>query len=506
MKDRVPTYPGRVKLTPVPGSSDLFDMERADEPIETGTPLNKATLLTDYTANMLDIPPETATPDKAFRALSEGISCGVLTTSFVGDNNSNTVRVFETPGKPVACFISQKGTKNISYRTYSGLPNCFYSVSSSTGENSVVWGSNTITIKNISFTLNYTFDVVILYDRKAISQNLSLTVLDDTGAGIPNCTVYGLYTSDGSDAVTNSSGVATGSCFANSKLTIKNPYVDVLDSEYTVIKDVTSATVTLNRKSSGVIEILSTKNVLFRFSHNANLYLVGGGQGGGGFASTISGNSGKRGGKGGDGGKIFISNNITLSATQYTATIGAGGAGGAGNPGPTNGSNGGDTLFGSWSSSGGSPSTNVPSAITTITKHTYGGGGGGGGGGGDYYGGNAYAGGAGGAGGGGTGSSGLEYDGGAGGNGSRSGGGGGGGGASSGHSAGAPGTSPAGQVGGYGSAGSYGGHGGYGGNGGYGGGGGGSGGLGSTNIIDISRSGSQGGTGGSGAVIIQLLS
>jgi len=38
--DRVPTYPGRVKLAHVSG--DLYDMERADEPVVAGTPLDKA--------------------------------------------------------------------------------------------------------------------------------------------------------------------------------------------------------------------------------------------------------------------------------------------------------------------------------------------------------------------------------------------------------------------------------------------------------------------------------
>ena len=42
-KDRIPTHPGRIKLTPVEGQADLFDMVRADEPTDLGTPLNKAT-------------------------------------------------------------------------------------------------------------------------------------------------------------------------------------------------------------------------------------------------------------------------------------------------------------------------------------------------------------------------------------------------------------------------------------------------------------------------------
>lgn len=43
--DRVSTYPGRVKLTPVGGGEAvLYDMEWADEPVVEGTPLNKVNL------------------------------------------------------------------------------------------------------------------------------------------------------------------------------------------------------------------------------------------------------------------------------------------------------------------------------------------------------------------------------------------------------------------------------------------------------------------------------
>jgi len=40
--DRIPTYPGRVKLIPVSGQADTYDLIRADQPIEEGTPINKA--------------------------------------------------------------------------------------------------------------------------------------------------------------------------------------------------------------------------------------------------------------------------------------------------------------------------------------------------------------------------------------------------------------------------------------------------------------------------------
>lgn len=40
--DRNPTHPGRVKMTPVAGQENTYDMVRADAPVETGTPLNRA--------------------------------------------------------------------------------------------------------------------------------------------------------------------------------------------------------------------------------------------------------------------------------------------------------------------------------------------------------------------------------------------------------------------------------------------------------------------------------
>ncbi len=49
MQDRISAYPGRVKLTPVAGQADTYDLTRADQPTQEGTPLNKASLLSDET-------------------------------------------------------------------------------------------------------------------------------------------------------------------------------------------------------------------------------------------------------------------------------------------------------------------------------------------------------------------------------------------------------------------------------------------------------------------------
>lgn len=53
MKDRQPTRPGRVKITPESGEAYYAVLEMADEPTEVGTPPTKANLLKDTTAALL---------------------------------------------------------------------------------------------------------------------------------------------------------------------------------------------------------------------------------------------------------------------------------------------------------------------------------------------------------------------------------------------------------------------------------------------------------------------
>ncbi len=69
MKDRVPKYPGRVKFIPVSGQTNVYTMERADQPTEEGTPINKATLLKDDTAALYGLGPD-AVPDDVFRKIA----------------------------------------------------------------------------------------------------------------------------------------------------------------------------------------------------------------------------------------------------------------------------------------------------------------------------------------------------------------------------------------------------------------------------------------------------
>ena len=111
MKDRVPRYPGRVKLTPVSGQANTYDMTMADQPTVEGTPLNKQTFLTDATAAALGLSGD-PTVDDALRALADLVSNlnveHIVTGSYSGtglyDSSHKTTLSFNSQPKLVAVF------------------------------------------------------------------------------------------------------------------------------------------------------------------------------------------------------------------------------------------------------------------------------------------------------------------------------------------------------------------------------------------------------------------
>lgn len=70
MTDRKPTYPNRVKVTREDGSQETLTWEYADNPITQGTPLSKANLLDDDTAQAIVPGVEDPTVNQALAALN----------------------------------------------------------------------------------------------------------------------------------------------------------------------------------------------------------------------------------------------------------------------------------------------------------------------------------------------------------------------------------------------------------------------------------------------------
>lgn len=100
MKDRQPTQPGRVKLTPENGTSPFYAiMEMADEPTEIGTPPTKAYLLQDETEFALFGNVANRTVNNAFMGVATELRVLRL---LIAETASVTVTVKSTGGTPLS--------------------------------------------------------------------------------------------------------------------------------------------------------------------------------------------------------------------------------------------------------------------------------------------------------------------------------------------------------------------------------------------------------------------
>lgn len=119
MQDREPTYPGRVTLTPVYGLANTYDMERADRPLQEGTPLNKASLLKDATAALYGKTAE-AVPDDMLSVLSKSVLAQTTGkyTRHVGTNADRPVGstvTLNVGGKSYEFIVVQQGKPSSLY-------------------------------------------------------------------------------------------------------------------------------------------------------------------------------------------------------------------------------------------------------------------------------------------------------------------------------------------------------------------------------------------------------
>lgn len=117
MQDRVPLYPGRVTLTPVSGQANTYDLTRADQPTQEGTPLNKASLLKDATAALFG-KTNAAVPDDILSLLSKSMMAQVT-----GKYTKTTIGTIAV-GKTITLNVS--GTPKEFIVVHQGKPSSLY--------------------------------------------------------------------------------------------------------------------------------------------------------------------------------------------------------------------------------------------------------------------------------------------------------------------------------------------------------------------------------------------
>ena len=162
MQDRVPTpgQEGRVLITPENGSSPFYaKVEMADNPTQAGTPLNKATLLQDATAELFGLGAD-AVPDDVFSVIKnlvnsvQSIANGkaeIEAISYVGNGSSSKTITFSSP--PSILVIT--GLTSNSYWTFGIFAQSGYGITVDTikpGQGSEVfavytnWAGTSVTI------------------------------------------------------------------------------------------------------------------------------------------------------------------------------------------------------------------------------------------------------------------------------------------------------------------------------------------------------------------------
>ena len=175
MKDRVPLYPGRVKLTPVSGQENVYDMVRADQPTQEGDPLNKSTFLTDNTASLFGLD-DTAVPNDVFNILKN--------VSLIG-TSGETYKATDILGNVIGGFTNIQFGSYVGTGTY-GLGN----------PNSI---TSDFPIK-LAIIIRYSSGRNMLTPEFSSMSQAFLTTSFVSGAGFPYNTsdlTYGKMSSDG---------------------------------------------------------------------------------------------------------------------------------------------------------------------------------------------------------------------------------------------------------------------------------------------------------------------
>jgi hypothetical protein len=106
MKDRVPQNPGRVKITHADGTSEYVTLERADNPTQIGTPLNKKTLFDSTVNTRYGL--EDGTPSQGFSMLTKEWNVSIPTSGWSTSTTNGwyTNRISVSGMKAVFCPIA----------------------------------------------------------------------------------------------------------------------------------------------------------------------------------------------------------------------------------------------------------------------------------------------------------------------------------------------------------------------------------------------------------------
>lgn len=160
MQDRVSLYPGRVKLEPVAGQANTYDLTRADQPTQEGTPLNKANLLSDATETAMFGAAADRTVDEAFAGLAAQIKLIMSNTAAI------TLTLKDSAGHALPGVLVQGILTESGQAVYSGTDGV--------AAGYIAEGSQTIKVTGYADIEDYT-ETIAVTKGTIITKDLTLT-------------------------------------------------------------------------------------------------------------------------------------------------------------------------------------------------------------------------------------------------------------------------------------------------------------------------------------------
>ena len=194
--DRVPGNPGRVRLIPVSGQTNTYDMVRADNPVVEGTPINKEFL------------------DQKAYTLTKSVTLYVSTSGNDTTGNGTSAAPYKTISKALSTIPKNLGGFSATVNIAAGNYDEVVTVNYFHGGNINFAGTGTATIDGLSVSSSR-----VVVERKFTIDAVGATainlvrgaILIANEAVVVNAAATGVYAQTGSVAIFNS-GLGVDNC------------------------------------------------------------------------------------------------------------------------------------------------------------------------------------------------------------------------------------------------------------------------------------------------------
>lgn len=243
--DRVPTYPGRVRLVPVSGQTNTYDMVRADSPVAEGTPINKELL------------------DQKAYTLTKAVTLYVSPSGNDTTGNGTSSAPYKTINKALSTIPKNLGGFSATVEIAAGTYDEVFNVNYFHGGNVIFAGTGTVTLGGISVS-----NSLVVVERPLAFNSTGGTAINLVRGAfllvnqpiVVNAAATGLYAQTDSVAIFNN-GLEINNCTtaAVRTTTAANVYVSAVSGRSNTMGLSVDSSATFSYSTSAIAATTATR-------------------------------------------------------------------------------------------------------------------------------------------------------------------------------------------------------------------------------------------------------